>query len=70
MQIVEIHLAVEDDLASHLKEMRAWLAARSFESSKFSPGSGGRMLRVDFKMPLEAYAFAKRFGGQIVAPCR
>jgi len=70
MQIVEVRLTGEDDLASRLQEMRLWLNARFFECSNFTSGKrgSGTTLRADFKAPLEASQFAERFDGTIVVP--
>ena len=50
--------------------MRIWLDGRRWEPSTFScrDDGPGFLLRIDFKVPQEGEAFARRFGGRLNQP--
>jgi hypothetical protein len=66
MRTVEMNL-VSNELSGMMAEMRMWLDAHGFEPSSFCcrDGEAGVLVRVEFKVPGEADAFAGRFSGRI-----
>ncbi len=66
MRTVEIDLR-PSELSGAMAEMRMWLDERRFEPSSFCcrEAEAGVLVRVDFKVPGEAEAFADRFSGRI-----
>jgi hypothetical protein len=69
MQTVEIHLEA-GELCEQMSAMRVWLDGRRWEPSTFScrDDGPGFLLRIDFKVPQEGEAFARRFGGRLQHP--
>ncbi len=68
MSTVEIQLPLHE-LSREMAEMRVWLDRHRFEPSKFTCRDIGErfLVRVEFKVSQEAYAFAARFGGSLDA---
>jgi hypothetical protein len=66
MQTVEIDLEA-GGLFEHMAAMRMWLDERRWEPSTFSCHDNGTsvLLRIEFKIPQEGEAFARRFGGRV-----
>ena len=66
---VEIRLDGEDHLAETMESMRSWLDHQRFEPAAFRYKLGATMVvfRIEFRMAAEAEAFAKAFGGAVVA---
>lgn len=68
MRTVEMDLR-PSELSGAMAEMRIWLDERRFEPSIFCcrRDGAGFLVRVDFKVAVEAEAFADRFSGRIDA---
>ena len=68
MRTVEIRFQPQQ-LSGLMAAMRIWLDERRFEPSSFSchDSGAGALVRVEFKVPGEADAFARRFGGRVDA---
>jgi hypothetical protein len=68
MRTVEIR-SQPQQLSVLMAAMRIWLDERRFEPSSFSchDCGAGVLVRVEFKVPGEADAFAQRFGGRVDA---
>jgi hypothetical protein len=66
MRTVEMNLQ-SSELSGVMAEMRMWLDEHGFEPSSFCcrDGEAGVLVRVDFKIPGEADAFADRFSGRV-----
>jgi hypothetical protein len=66
MQMTEIRIP-GGDLAERLGEMRVWLDEKHLEPSTFTclREHGTLLVRVSFKAPAEARAFALKFGGKL-----
>jgi hypothetical protein len=64
---VEVRLGV-DSLVARMSEMREWLYCHRYEPDLFQYRTvpQGAVLRVDFKIENEAFAFAEAFGGSIL----
>jgi hypothetical protein len=58
------------DVAGQLSQMRMWLDAQRFETSRFKTvtDAWGKGFQVGFNIQAEAAAFAERFGGQPLHP--
>ncbi len=69
MRTVEMHLP-PNELSSEMAAMRVWLDEHRFEPSSFSCNGHGAavLVRLDFKVEIEAEAFAQRFGGHMNGP--
>jgi hypothetical protein len=69
MRTVEIDLEA-GELFEQMAAMRVWLDERRWEPSTFSCHDNGTsvLLRIEFKIPEEGEAFARRFGGRISDP--
>lgn len=69
MSAVELRLNPAD-LSRDMGAMRAWLDQHRFELSRFScrDDAGGMLVSLEFKLPLQAQAFAAHFGGRADAP--
>ena len=63
---VQIRLG-EDGLVARMSETREWLDSHRYEPDLFQyrMGRRGAMLRVDFKIEKEAFAFAEAFRGSV-----
>jgi hypothetical protein len=66
MRTVEMSLR-SNELSGTMAEMRMWLDEHRFEPSSFCCRDGGAeiLVRVDFKVTIEAHAFADRFRGRV-----
>jgi hypothetical protein len=66
MSTVEIRLEA-GELCEQMAAMRVWLDDRRWEPSTFSchDEGPGVVLRIEFKIPHEGEAFARRFGGRL-----
>ena len=55
------------ELSTQMAAMRVWLDERRFEPSSFSchDSGAGVLVRIEFKAPAEAAAFAQHFSGKI-----
>lgn len=64
---VQVRLG-DRSLVARMSEMRLWLDSNRYEPDLFQyrMGRGGALLRVDFKIESEAFAFAEAFGGSLV----
>jgi hypothetical protein len=64
---VQIRLG-EDGLVARMSQMREWLDNHCYEPDLFQyrMEARGAVLRVDFKFPNEAMAFAEAFGGSVL----
>jgi hypothetical protein len=69
MRTVEIDLG-PGELCEQMAAMRIWLDDRRWEPTAFSCRDYGRgvLVRIDFKVPQEGEAFARRFGGRLNDP--
>jgi hypothetical protein len=65
--VVEVRL-IGGDLGATMSQMRVWLDHGKIRPVAFreSRCPGGLALHVDFAMPNEADAFAKKFGGRVL----
>ena len=63
---VQIRLG-EDGLVGRMSEMREWLDRHRYEPDlfRYRMERRGALLRVDFKIESEAFAFAEAFGGSL-----
>lgn len=59
----------EDALTAKMTAMREWLDHRRFEPSAFryTFTAPGTLFRVDFSVEAAAVAFAREFGGRVIA---
>ena len=69
MRTVEIELPSRE-LSRQMAMMRVWLDERRCQPSGFNcrEAAQGVLVQVDFKVAVDAEAFAARFGGRIGAP--
>jgi len=65
--IVEVNVE-GGDIVGPMGRMRTWLDHRRIEPDVFRHVSNGAEItfRVDFKVPAEAAAFARAFGGRLI----
>jgi hypothetical protein len=68
MRTTELRLLDEEDLARRLTDMQIWLDEHRYEASTFTYFflDRGMMIRVSFKIDVEADAFAQEFGGSLL----
>ena len=66
---VEIHIPDDAAPIARMAEMREWLDHRRFEpvSFRYSAGSPGFIVRVEFAVEAQALAFAEQFEGSVTA---
>ena len=64
---VQVRLA-EDGLVTRMSEMSVWLDSHRYEPDLFQyrMQRRGALMRVDFKIEKEAFAFAEAFGGSVL----
>ena len=64
---VEVRI-IGGDLAEAMRQMRTWLDHRKSVPDAFRQSTcpGGLALHVEFRQPVDATAFAARFGGRVL----
>ena len=64
---VEVRIG-DGSLVARMSEMRLWLDSHRYEPDLFQHRTEARraVLRVDFKVESEAFAFAEAFGGKVL----
>ena len=66
---VELRITDEDALIEKMTAMREWLDHRRFEplTFRYTFEHPGMLFRIDFAIEVQAAAFAKEFGGCVIA---
>ena len=66
---IRVYERNEDALTARMSAMREWLDRHRFEPSKFlyTFVASGILFQVDFAVQSDAAAFARQFGGRVIA---